>query len=295
MIDAPTQGTGLKPMRPHQQQFFDAFFSKPGANTMVARWAPGVGANYTGSRIVEAFQRISLSSRVLVLCPKSLQEQMQQGLTALGVEVLVGDRYSFRARRDEVDRGESVWPAGAVHVLSMEFARQQDIAASLADVPWDLVLVFEGHRLTGEMRHTVERLIAASPMLRLVVFKAVGTIGDFDIGHEPRFESVVMLRDVLSQPGFEDRHWQRTTLYPLVVEATEAEAELGVRVSELAATLLINGSPTNLAIDSLAARPSQVPLHLRLDYAGLGIGWRTSLRRLGVVSNWTTRCFTCLA
>lgn len=262
MIDAPTQGAGLNPMRPHQQQFFDAFFSKPGANTMVARWAPGVGANYTGSRIVEAFLRISPSSRVLVLCPKVLQDQVQQGLTALGVEALVGDRYSFRAKQDELHRGESVWPAGAVHVLSMEFARQPDIAASLADVPWGLVLVFEGHRLTGEVRHAVERLIAASPMLRLVVLKVAGTSGDFDIGHEPRFESVVTLRDVLSQPGFEDRRWQRTTLYPLVVEATEAEVELGARVSELSATLLVNGSPTNLAIDSLAAQAQSSPAAL---------------------------------
>lgn len=262
MTDAPTQGAGLKPMRPHQQQLFDAFFSTPGPNTMIAHWAPGVGANYTGARIVEAFLRISLSSRVLVLCPKALQDQVQQGLTALGAEALVVDRYSFRAKQDELDRGESVWPAGAVHVLSLDFARQQDIAASLADVPWDLVLVFEGHRLTGEVRQAVERLIAASPMLRLVVFKVPGAIGDFDIGHEPRFESVMTLREVLSQPGIEGRHWQRTTLHPLVVEATEAEVELGARVSELAVALLINGSSTSLTIDSVAGQAQSSPAAL---------------------------------
>lgn len=262
MTEAPTQGTGLRPMRRHQQQLFDAFFSAPGANTMVARWTPGVGANYTGSRILEAFLRLSPSSRVLVMCPKALQDQVQQGLTALAVDALVGDRYSFRAKQDELDRGESVWPVGVVHVLSLEFARQQDIASSLANVLWDLVLVFEGHRLTGEVRHVVERLISVSPKLRLVVFKVPGSIGDVDIGHEPRFESVVTLRDVLSQPGFEDRHWQRTTLHQLVVEATEAEVELGARVSELAVVLLINGSSTSLTIDSVAGQAQSSPAAL---------------------------------
>ena len=160
MIDATTRGAGLTPMFPHQQQLLDAIQSQPGVNTVIARWATGAGAHYTGTLIVEATLHDSPNSRVLVLCPKALQEQLQQRLAALGVPTSAGDRYSFRARQDATESTASVWPAGAAHVLSQEFARQADISSSLAEVPWDLVLVFEGHRLAGDLRHAVERLLA---------------------------------------------------------------------------------------------------------------------------------------
>lgn len=262
MIDATTRGAGLTPMFPHQQQLLNAIQSQPGVNTVIARWATGAGAHYTGTRIVEATLHDSPNSRVLVLCPKALQEQLQQRLAAIGVPTSAGDRYSFRARQDATESTDSVWPAGAAHVLSQEFARQEDIASSLAEVPWDLVLVFEGHRLAGDLRRAVERLLAGSPKARLVVFTASGSPVDFDIGHEPRLESVFTLRDALSAMGKDGHRLQRPTLHEVAVQATKAEAELGVEVSELADALRRSGSSTSLLMNSVSGQVQSSPAAL---------------------------------
>lgn len=262
MIDARTRVAGLAPMFPHQRQLLDAILSHPRVNTVIARWATGAGAHYTGTLIVEATLHDCPSARVLVLCPKALQEQLQQRLAARGVHASACDRYSFRARQDAKGSTESVWPAGAAHVLSQEFARQEDISSSLAEVPWDLVLVFEGHRLAGDLRRAVERLLAESPKAQLVVFTASGSPLGFEIGRYPRLESVFTLRDALSAMGNDGHRFQPPTLHEVVVPATQVEAELGVEVSELVDALRRSGSRTSLLVNSVAGQVQSSPAAL---------------------------------
>jgi superfamily II DNA or RNA helicase len=261
MIKEMNPGSGLTPKFPHHQRLLDAIQSHPRVNTVVARWATGAGAQYTGTLIAAATLHDSPNSRVLVLSPKVLKEQLQQRLAALGVPTFSGDRYSFRARQDAAESMDSLWAAGTAHVLSHEFARQDDISLSLSAVPWDLVLVFEGHRIAGDLRRAVERLLAGSQKAQLVIFTAMGVPLDFEIGREPRLESVFTLRDALSAMGNDDR-LQRPTLHEVAVQATQAEAELGVEVSELVHALRRIGSPTSLLMNSVSGQVQSSPAAL---------------------------------
>ena len=199
---------------------------------------------------------------------------MQQRLAALGVQATAGDRYSFRAQQDSTGSTDSVWPVGAAHVLSHEFARQEDIALSLAEVPWDLVLVFEGHRLTGDLRRAVERLLAGSPKVRPIVFTAAESPLGFDIGREPRLVSVFTRRDALSAMGGDGHGLQRPTLQEVAIQATRAEVELGAEVSQLIDVLRRSGSPTSLLIASVSGQVQSSP-------AALEAGLRRLRNRLG--------------
>jgi len=51
----------------------------------------------------------------------------------------------------------------------VDFARQADIAGSLAAVRWSLVVVLEAHLLRGLREQTVRELVASSPDLRIVL------------------------------------------------------------------------------------------------------------------------------
>lgn len=262
MINATNRWAGQTPMFPHQQRLLDAIQSHPRLNTVIARWAAGAGAHYTGTLIVAATLQDSPNSRVLVLSPKMLNEQLQQRLAALGVPTLVGDRYSFRARQDATKSMNAVWAAGAAHVLSHEFARQDDISSSLSEVHWDLVLVFEGHRLAGDLRRAVERLLADSQKAQLVVFTGIGSPLDFEIGREPRLESVFTRRDALSAMGNDGHRLQRPTLHEVAVQATQAEVELGMEVSELVRAWQRIGSSTSLLMNSLSGQVQSSPAAL---------------------------------
>lgn len=262
MINSTTRRDGLTPMLPHQRELFDAIQRHSGVNAVFARWAPGVGAHYTGTRIVEATLHDNPNARVLVLCPKAIQEQLRQRLEALSVQAYAGDRYSFRAQQDSTDAAGAVWPPGAAHVLSLEFARQEDIASSLAEVPWDLVLVFEGHRLVGDIRRAVERLLTASPKARLAVFTSARSTVGFDFGPEPRLEFVFTLSDALSAPGYEGRSLPRPRLHEMAVRATQAEADLGVEVAELVYALQRSGSSTSRLTDGVCRQAQSSPAAL---------------------------------
>jgi hypothetical protein len=59
-----------------------------------------------------------------------------------------------------LDRGarRDLWPATKAAVLSIDFARQQDVIASLSGSEWNLVIVDEAHKLGGTSSTFVRRL-----------------------------------------------------------------------------------------------------------------------------------------
>ena len=101
-----------------------------------------------------------------------------------------------------------------------------------------------------------------SPKAQLVVLTATGSPLDFDIGREPRLESVFTLRDALSAMGNDGYRLQRPTLHEVAVQATQAEAELGVEVSELVDALRRSGSPTSLLMNSVSGQVQSSPAAL---------------------------------
>ena len=84
----------------------------------------------------------------------------------------------------------------------------------------------------------------------------------FDIGREPRLESVFTLRDALSAMGNDGHRLQRPTLQEVGVQATQAEAELGVEVSELVDALRRSGSPTSPLMNSVSGQVQSSPAAL---------------------------------
>jgi hypothetical protein len=236
---------------PHQRALLDQFTSQPGIYTIVARWAPGLGAYLTGSHVVQAFVRSHPQTRVLVLTPKILQEQARERLLSLGIDAIAVDRYFYRAMEDSSNLGAALWPEGKVFVLGVEFARQSDITEGLAAVPWGLLVVFDGQR-QDDARRVVQRLLDTSPSMRLLAFASDASKSDEAIGHAPRIEVSANLRDVVDFTG--STQWLRPTLEAITVEPEPAELHFEARVRALVAALRVAGPAWQLAATKLVSQ-----------------------------------------
>jgi len=94
---------------------------------------------------------------------------MQELLARTGVSPEAIDRFRYRELEDATPVGNTVWRAGAVFILSVDFAKQEDIARSLATVSWNLLVVLEAHLLRGLRERLIWQLLDSSPDLRMVL------------------------------------------------------------------------------------------------------------------------------
>lgn len=179
MNDTSLQKTFIdKGCFPHQAQFAAEFFAPDAARKHLLVSVPGMGKGFASAIIVNYAMSSGLAHRVLVLAPAALlaqwHEMVRRGDPA--APVMIVDRRRLRELEDSRPVGEEMWPANAVVILSLDFAKQTDVAAALARCPWDLLVVDEvqlasSHTQRGKVLHD---LIAGSAQMRVLLLQAGG-------------------------------------------------------------------------------------------------------------------------
>jgi superfamily II DNA or RNA helicase len=106
---------------------------------------PGAGKTIMAGLVIKELKLRSLIKRTLIVAPGHLKDQWQREL-----------RDRFEERFVKVDRGlmnasygENIWTRENQVIASVDFAKQDDIAMSLASSHFDLVIVDEAHKMSA--------------------------------------------------------------------------------------------------------------------------------------------------
>jgi len=134
----------------------------------------GTGKGHVAVFLIDRIAATESDDRVLVLVPAPLSEQFLHRLRerSPNVQATFVNRKRYRELEASVAVGESPWKDARIVVMSDAFAKQKDIATSLASVKWDWVVVDESHRLVGERRVMIESLLNADRIARLLLLSA---------------------------------------------------------------------------------------------------------------------------
>jgi AAA domain len=165
---------------------------------------PGTGKTYTVPVAVNLLIQRVPDIRALILAPAALcalhVAMLADRLKDAIPVVRVAGKSDCRIQEQAAENG---WKPG-VYVMSLDLARQMDIAASLAASAWDLVVVDEAHMLSGTRADLVAQL-AADERVRSLVLLSVLPLQDrrltdglsvvrwkrVDAGHSSRVRAVI--------------------------------------------------------------------------------------------------------
>jgi hypothetical protein len=182
---------------PHQAAFIEQFFADPSKRGHRLQSDVGLGTSYTVVHLIKRALEREAYTRVVLFAPKALLTQMRDMLTSNRVDAEVVDRFRYRELQDAAPMGNAVWSTSKAFLLSLDFARQADIAGSLAAVPWNLVVVLEAHLLRGSREELVRQLLASSPDLRILL-----------IGPPPDVQDLATVRNQSSIVGIAAPVWE---------------------------------------------------------------------------------------
>lgn len=106
---------------------------------------PGAGKTIMAGLIVKELKLRHLAQRILIVAPGHLKDQWRREMK---------DR--FEESFTIVDRsimdafyGENVWNREQQIITSLDFAKQEDVIASLASIHFDLIIVDEAHKMSA--------------------------------------------------------------------------------------------------------------------------------------------------
>jgi superfamily II DNA or RNA helicase len=106
---------------------------------------PGAGKTIMAGLVLKELKQRGLVDRVLIVVPGHLKDQWIRELKEKFDETFkVIDRAAIDA-----SYGRNVWQDENQAITSMDFAKQDDIMKSLAEVNWDLVIVDEAHKMAA--------------------------------------------------------------------------------------------------------------------------------------------------
>jgi hypothetical protein len=131
--DDDPKSSSLK-LLPHQAALVDTFFNLDSKRIILLRADAGLGKTAALIALAGRLLRERPTARVILLAPGALRAQFVRTLRDVGTPALSVDRYQFRELLDSRPASE-LWPPGIVNVLSLEFARQDDIRSALAATP----------------------------------------------------------------------------------------------------------------------------------------------------------------
>jgi|GEM_PF-1106681 len=191
---------------PHQAEFAAKFLAPDSAQKHLLQSWPGLGKGFTASAITGYVVTHDQARRVLVLAPPALVHQWLHMIRSKypNASSMVIDRRRLRELEDNQERGESPWPTSGIILMSMDFARQEDVAESLLKTTWDLLVVDEAQLLTPstQRRQVVTRLLDQSPKMRALFLRVHIPIvtTNSDVSTDPLFcdaETTVWSRETL--------------------------------------------------------------------------------------------------
>ena len=145
----------------YQLELIDLVLAPDCEPIVLLRSKPGLGKTTALVALVGRLLREKPGARVLVLCPAALKSEWAGKLQDQHTACIVIDRYKFRERIDHGYEME-LWPDSTASILSDDFAKQDDIAASLANVKWDLIIVEEAHRSVAKQRASLRNHLEPS-------------------------------------------------------------------------------------------------------------------------------------
>lgn len=157
---------------PHQAEFAVDFFAPKSAQKHLLVSAPGMGKSFAVGAVIRHAAATGVAKRILVLAPPPLVAQWHDILRRSSEElvVLTVDRRRFREMEANKSADNPVWPALGVVLVSIELAKQTDVADSLAHCQWDLLVVDEAHQLANRNQRyqLVANLMQQSPKMRVI-------------------------------------------------------------------------------------------------------------------------------
>ncbi len=106
---------------------------------------PGAGKTVMAGLLLKELKYRGAVERVLIVVPGHLRDQWIRELKEkFGETFQVVDRHTLNSTY-----GRNPWREGLQFLTSMDFAKQEEILATLSDVEWDLVIVDEAHKLSA--------------------------------------------------------------------------------------------------------------------------------------------------
>jgi ERCC4-related helicase len=171
---------------PHQAEFAAGFFAPGSIKKHLLVSAPGFGKGFVAGAIVNHALSSGQARRVLVLSPSALVAQwfhtIQRGQPS--VPPLIVDRRRLRELEDSQPVGEDFWPQNAVVIMSVDFAKRDDVAINLTRTPWDLLVVDEVQLATTQnlRGRVITELVSRWPMIRVLLLRVGGILAGAEIG-----------------------------------------------------------------------------------------------------------------
>ncbi len=153
---------------PQQTAFVNDFFNTDSKRNILLRADVGLGKTTALVALASRFLVQQPSARVLFLAPGTLGAQFVEMLRTAGTDSMAVDRYRLRELLETSSEGE-LWPVGKPLVLGQDFAKQSDVLEWLVQTHWDLVIVDEGHRLTGRRGEAVKRIAASAERVVIAI------------------------------------------------------------------------------------------------------------------------------
>ena len=106
---------------------------------------PGAGKTIMAGLVLKELKYRGLINRILVVVPGHLRYQWHREMKEkFGEDFTIIDRQVINSLQ-----GRNVWQDFPQVITSMDFAKQEDILASLKETAWDLVIVDEAHKMAA--------------------------------------------------------------------------------------------------------------------------------------------------
>lgn len=177
---------------PHQADFAADFLAADSKQKHLLTSLPGLGKGFIGSAIVGYAFDHSQAKRVLVLAPMGLTRQWCDMLQRNSPEVPCSfvDRRRLRELVSYEERDQ--WMNAGVVVMSIDFARQADVADLLSETTWDLIVIDEAHHLKPKTQRydLVQQLFENSPQARVLLLHTLSQATEDDQVANPLFSDV---------------------------------------------------------------------------------------------------------
>lgn len=167
-----------KGLRPFQVQFAENFLINEDKRYWEIVAPTGIGKTYIGAALIAYEFKKGLNKRFLIIAPSLLLHQWQSLLLSFAPQCnpLIFDRKTYLEYESKVPIGESPWPLTNVILLSLDFAKRDDIVTKLIEVKWDLVIFDESHLFTkGQRKALFYRFIESGAIHRALLLTQIET------------------------------------------------------------------------------------------------------------------------